>query len=178
MNYLETAPSQLQEPVTLHRGFLPIFGGDVVEKKSETAIVGNVRGLDAVRLHFVLWGHLVPTALIDAIGEPTGLLDEFFQRWPLEPPGKNGFAHFAVVVGAHVEVAVLLGITMAGEPPVDALHGDSHFFQLQNDSASRAVAVNADGERREFEVFMALYSFVHALFPRPGYSTMRSGVTQ
>ena len=43
MNYLETAPSQLQEPVTLHRGFLPIFGGDVVEKKSETAIVGNVR---------------------------------------------------------------------------------------------------------------------------------------
>ena len=81
-------------------------------------------------------------------------------------------------VGAQVEVAVLLGITMAGEPPVDALHGDSHFFQLQNDSASRAVAVNADGERREFEVFMALYSFVHALFPRPGYSTMRSGVTQ
>ena len=116
MNYLETAPSQLQEPVTLHRGFMPIFGGDVVEKKSETAIVGNVRGLDAVRLHFVLWGHLVPTALIDAIGEPTGLLDEFFQRWPLEPPGKNGFAHFAVVVGAQVEVAVLLGITMAGDP--------------------------------------------------------------
>ena len=83
-----------------------------------------------------------------------------------------------MVVGAQVEVAVLLGITMAGEPPVDALHGDSHFFQLQNDSAPRAVAVNADGERREFEVFMALYGFVHALFLRPGYSTMRSGVTQ
>lgn len=88
MNYLETAPSQLQEPVTLHRGFLPIFGGDVVEKKSETAIVGNVWGLDAVRLHFVRWGHLVPTALIDAIGEPTGLLDEFFSDGPLNRPVK------------------------------------------------------------------------------------------
>lgn len=61
---------------------------------------------------------------------------------------------------------------------MDALHGDSHFFQIQNDSASRAVAVNADDERREFEVFMALYGFVHVLFSRPGYSTMRSGVTQ